>query len=70
MVHHAPLSPDKLNFHQAWMYCLMLEHRGHKDWRMPRHDDHCSKNGTWVDYNAECSPDMDQPWYVVPVRDI
>ncbi len=72
MIESAPISPTRLTYDEAWLYCLTLEHNGHHDWRMPSYDERINLGccfGTW---------DMNRLWQykgekeklrVAPVRD-
>jgi hypothetical protein len=35
MIEFAPTFFPELTYDEAWVYCVTLEHNGHKDWRLP-----------------------------------
>jgi len=35
MIEFSNFSTHKLQYYEAWLYCLTLDCHGHKDWRMP-----------------------------------
>jgi hypothetical protein len=65
----------KLGYNEAWLYCLTLNHNGHKDWRMPAQFDHYQGNdwptSTWVEVsNPNSIIDITDTFGIVPVRTI
>ena len=74
MIESARTSPGFLTFDEAWLYCLTLDHNGHRDWRMPTFDERMDFGsiGTWdimyvwqIKYQGEMKDKM----CVLPVRD-
>ena len=39
-IEFAPAVTEVMSFNQAWLYCLILSHNGHKDWRLPTRDEY------------------------------
>lgn len=35
MIEFSNFSTHKLQYYEAWLYCLTLDRHGRKDWRMP-----------------------------------
>ena len=76
MIEFGDKTTFKLTKDEAWLYCLTLEHNGHKDWRMPRRSDNYNRgagtNDFWYDeknFEPYFSDDTDRWWYAFPVRD-
>jgi hypothetical protein len=35
MIDRAPRPACPFTYDEAWLYCLTLDHKGYKDWRLP-----------------------------------
>jgi hypothetical protein len=48
MIEFAPQSPTNMSFDEAFLYCLTLNYKGHKDWSIPyRREKRSYMIGTW-----------------------
>ena len=75
MIMIAQRSKVELTFNKAFLYCLTLNHRGYKDWRMPSWNERLNDMNTFA-FTWDDSDEYDDDAYisetfgVVPVRDV
>lgn len=72
MIEIAPVSENEVTYSEAVMYCQFLEYNGHRDWRMPTHDEFMATialGGSWYNTFNDSYPNTHKQ-IVIPVRDV
>ena len=65
------LKSEYMSFDMAWVYCLTLTYKGHKDWRMPTYEEWQSYNRIVGWHQSAYKPELYQPPIMVcPVRTV
>jgi hypothetical protein len=71
MLEIGPCSPHKLILDEAWLYCITLEHNGHRDWRLPTwHEMNSHQMRNYSGWTNPYRPTLRFQMLVYPVRDI
>jgi hypothetical protein len=50
MLEYGPIPDYNFTYDEAFLYCLTLDHNGHKDWRMPTVDEYNNKIAVYYWY--------------------
>ena len=65
MIEKAPKTDYEMSYDDAFLYCLMLEYNGHKDWRLPTEYEYIRElQWCWFEGRG----DSEFHWLVQPVR--
>lgn len=63
-------SPHKVSYDEAWLYCMTLNHNGHKDWRLPTEYETGAIRSLMIWCNDDRFKDTRQQYVAVPVRTV
>jgi hypothetical protein len=72
MIDFAELPDYRFTYNEAFLYCITLSYNGHKDWRMPTHDEYmnCKEIASESFDDSDDPKDIKAKYPIVPVRDV
>ena len=68
MIERAPRKTYEMCYDSAFLYCLTLEYKGHKDWRLPTQEEYLTLTISYGWYEGRERSAF--KWGVSPVREI